>query len=363
MDIQATVFENTALIYLSFLLSEAILLFDLNLYIPISLVDENFKRANAFIKDPSDYKKINLKEDNQLFYYRRNVLDKGKPEIKEGTLKEIFLGDGECYKEVLAKVKGSKAVGGSIKGEDNVVGGSKAVGSIKVGDKSKGSSKGEDNVVGGIKVGDKSKGSSKGEDNVVGSIKVGDKSKGSSKGEDNVVGSIKVGDKSKGSSKGEDNVVGGSRVEDNVEGCEMSLDLEGHNPLSSNSPPSPINPLSSNNPPSTTNPHTSNLPYHSTQPTHNPPSTTNLPYKGLFHFIYLLIDQKYKSTNLKIYIQFLENKLKNQFISLGDWIRKFVINHRDYKGDSVVSDKIINELIEKLIEIRKKNDIEYLRNL
>ncbi|EOB14747.1 Glutamate-cysteine ligase [Nosema bombycis CQ1] len=95
MDIQATVFENTALIYLSFLLSEAVLLFDLNLYIPISLIDENFKRANAFIKDPKDYKEIKLKEDDQKLYYRRNVLSKGRPEIREGTLREIFLGDCE----------------------------------------------------------------------------------------------------------------------------------------------------------------------------------------------------------------------------------------------------------------------------
>jgi glutamate--cysteine ligase catalytic subunit len=52
-----------------------------NFYIPISLVDENFKRAN-----------LNNAATEQKFYTRTNVFDNGKPIIKELTLKEILGG-------------------------------------------------------------------------------------------------------------------------------------------------------------------------------------------------------------------------------------------------------------------------------
>ena len=47
MEVQCTDFENAAFTVFSVLLSRVILFFDLNFYMPLSLVDENFRRANA----------------------------------------------------------------------------------------------------------------------------------------------------------------------------------------------------------------------------------------------------------------------------------------------------------------------------
>jgi len=52
-----------------------------NLYIPISYVDENFKRAHK--------RDAILKEK---FFFRKNILDNGPAEIIELTLKDLFLG-------------------------------------------------------------------------------------------------------------------------------------------------------------------------------------------------------------------------------------------------------------------------------
>lgn len=54
---------------------------EINFYIPISLVDENFRRAN----------KVNAAIE-QKFFFRTNLFENGKPQIEELTLKEIFNG-------------------------------------------------------------------------------------------------------------------------------------------------------------------------------------------------------------------------------------------------------------------------------
>lgn len=182
MEMQATVFENTAFIYLGFLLSEAIILYNLNLYIPMSLVDTNFRRANKFVRAAKCFKKGQLSEDVQEFYYRRNLKDSGKPVICSGTIRTIFLGDYE--------------------------------------------------------------------------------------------------------------------------------------------------------------------------------------YKGLLAYVYDVIDDKFKDKAelLKKYMKFIEDKLNNKYISLSEWIRRFVINHVDYKHDSIVHDSIIFDLTDTLLKIRKRNDVSYLLN-
>lgn len=55
--------------------------FQLNLYIPMSLNEENFRRAN--------------KRDailNEKFFFRTNIFDAGEPKIQEMTTHEIFFG-------------------------------------------------------------------------------------------------------------------------------------------------------------------------------------------------------------------------------------------------------------------------------
>lgn len=99
MDVQASDYENAAYSVFVVLLSRVILSFNLNLYIPISKVDENIQRAqkrNAVLK--------------QLFYFRNNIAENDKRsrnsvsgshsllngrEYKEMTVNEIINGSSD----------------------------------------------------------------------------------------------------------------------------------------------------------------------------------------------------------------------------------------------------------------------------
>jgi len=56
----------------------------INLYIPMSLVMENFERAHCVDAVRT-----------QKFYWRTNIFDEGEPNIKELSLHEILFGSGE----------------------------------------------------------------------------------------------------------------------------------------------------------------------------------------------------------------------------------------------------------------------------
>ncbi|KAK6089549.1 hypothetical protein P3W45_001431 [Vairimorpha bombi] len=181
MEVQATAFENTAFVYFTYLLSQAIVKFNLNFYIPISKIDTNFIRANEFIRHPSDFKN-KLGKDEQLFYYRSNIEDPDDDILLEGTIEEIFMGKGD--------------------------------------------------------------------------------------------------------------------------------------------------------------------------------------YKGIIYYVKQIIEENFNEDRefLIKYVQFIEDKITNKYISLSDWIRKFVLTHSDYKNDSILTDTILNDLIKKMIDIRKENSVDYLIN-
>ena len=94
MEVQLTDFENAAFAIFMVLLSRAILCFDLNLYMPITKVDENMQTAQK--RDAARKEK---------FYFRRNVFssqsssatsssssvdENGNPKPKEKKLKNCF---------------------------------------------------------------------------------------------------------------------------------------------------------------------------------------------------------------------------------------------------------------------------------
>lgn len=82
MEVQLTDFENAAFTCFIALVSRAILLFGLNLYVPISKVDENMRRAHQ--RDA--YRK-------EKFWFRRKIDDSDEEET-EMTMQEIFCGKG-----------------------------------------------------------------------------------------------------------------------------------------------------------------------------------------------------------------------------------------------------------------------------
>lgn len=90
-EIQPTAFENTSFCIFNFLFAQTVKAYKLNFYIPLSLVDENFRRANKFIRKPEEFTK-KLSKDEQKFYFRLNICDDGPPEIHEGTLDVILNG-------------------------------------------------------------------------------------------------------------------------------------------------------------------------------------------------------------------------------------------------------------------------------
>ena len=62
------------------------------------------------------------------------------------------------------------------------------------------------------------------------------------------------------------------------------------------------------------------------------------------------------------YLEFIEKKCKGDYLSVSDWIRKFIVNHEGYKEDSCVSEEIMNDLVGAIKIIGENNDPEYLKN-
>ncbi|RVD93013.1 gamma-glutamylcysteine synthetase [Tubulinosema ratisbonensis] len=92
MEIQLTAYEMAAFTNFTILLIKSIIHFKLNIYIPISYIEKNFKNSNKFTRKPSDYFS-KLTNDPVKFYYRRNIYDNQTPYIALDTLDVIFNGN------------------------------------------------------------------------------------------------------------------------------------------------------------------------------------------------------------------------------------------------------------------------------
>ncbi|KAI5185952.1 glutamate--cysteine ligase catalytic subunit [Nematocida homosporus] len=95
MEIQPTSFENAAYSVFVILFSRMILSLNYTFYLPISRVDENFQAANSprtHLDSTAAYLDL---EAQQEFWYRANICSMDKAEIRRGTIKDIFLGNGE----------------------------------------------------------------------------------------------------------------------------------------------------------------------------------------------------------------------------------------------------------------------------
>jgi len=105
MENNFTDFENAAHAVFIWLLMRVIRLNKLNMYMPLSKVDENMKRAH--------------KRDSvlhQKFWFRTNITSPGPAEVHELSIKEIFLGsEAHSFPGILYFVK--KFVAESIPAE------------------------------------------------------------------------------------------------------------------------------------------------------------------------------------------------------------------------------------------------------
>lgn len=86
-------------------------------------------------------------------------------------------------------------------------------------------------------------------------------------------------------------------------------------------------------------------------------------FVGYIKYVKKYIEEVYgHSKILDEQIDFISKKFNGYYLSTSDYLRKLVITHPNYKNDSVVSDDIIDFLIEKAKEISLANDYKYLIN-
>lgn len=95
MEIQPTSFENAAFTIFAVLLSQATIHFNANLYIPMSLVEENFVQAGKFARSVAEARSETLPPDSVEFNYRANIFEAGPAKVCRGTIAEIFNGKGD----------------------------------------------------------------------------------------------------------------------------------------------------------------------------------------------------------------------------------------------------------------------------
>lgn len=56
------------------------------------------------------------------------------------------------------------------------------------------------------------------------------------------------------------------------------------------------------------------------------------------------------------YMRIIINRINGTTMTTASWIRDFVVNHSDYKHDSVVTPTIFNNLMDKLIEFTETGE-------
>ncbi|KAI5189466.1 glutamate--cysteine ligase catalytic subunit [Nematocida minor] len=85
-------------------------------------------------------------------------------------------------------------------------------------------------------------------------------------------------------------------------------------------------------------------------------------YIGILGAIQKYLDE-YASAHtdaISPYLQFIRERVTGTKTSLSTFIRKFVSNHPAYEGDSLVSQEVSNDLIDRILSITEMNSAEYL---
>merc|ERR1712087_866751 len=72
-------------------------------------------------------------------------------------------------------------------------------------------------------------------------------------------------------------------------------------------------------------------------------------FPGLIPLVRAYLDHihcdKVTLTGLSEYLDFIEKRATGELVTPATWMRNFIRNHDDYKGDSVISDKIAHDLL------------------
>lgn len=83
-------------------------------------------------------------------------------------------------------------------------------------------------------------------------------------------------------------------------------------------------------------------------------------YGGLLSAVRRYVDEVFMTRELDRYLNFIAGKCSGQYISVSEYVRRFIMNHNMYKKDSVVHSEIIDDLISHIKDIEEKNDPSYL---
>ncbi|EJW02080.1 hypothetical protein EDEG_03465 [Edhazardia aedis USNM 41457] len=95
----------------------------------------------------------------------------------------------------------------------------------------------------------------------------------------------------------------------------------------------------------------------------------NNDYEGLLNIVKRYIKEKETDVNilkqLDKYINFIQGRIEGKYMSVSDYIRKFIINHKDFKvnDDSLVDVNIIDDLLTTISNITDQNSPDYLHSL
>jgi len=92
-EIQLTDEENASFILFALFIARYITIFHPNFYIPMSLVDQNFKRAHE-----------RGAAVNQKFWFRKNIPDDKKDDYVELTTEEFLKGKKDCFTGIMSLV-------------------------------------------------------------------------------------------------------------------------------------------------------------------------------------------------------------------------------------------------------------------
>ncbi|KAI5173056.1 glutamate--cysteine ligase catalytic subunit [Nematocida sp. LUAm3] len=85
-------------------------------------------------------------------------------------------------------------------------------------------------------------------------------------------------------------------------------------------------------------------------------------YCGIFGAIDKYLEEYSEEDRKRIhpYMEFIRDRVSGKKVSVATYIRKYVFNHPEYNGDSLISQKLSNDLIDHILAITQKNSSEYL---
>ncbi|KAL0265828.1 UNVERIFIED_CONTAM: hypothetical protein PYX00_011545 [Menopon gallinae] len=83
-------------------------------------------------------------------------------------------------------------------------------------------------------------------------------------------------------------------------------------------------------------------------------------YEGILRVVRRYVGEVLATEKLDRYLDFIAGRCSGKYMSVSEYVRGFVLNHRMYDNDSVVREEVIDDLIARIKAIEENNDPSYL---